>query len=107
MIDPVGWTLIPNFGHDSREFFCSVTGQQKRPEDPGVYRGPLIEMEGFFDICHGSAVQLGRLAGLVDADEAEFLQAEVDRLTKELADAERTLKVADAALQAIKELEEA
>lgn len=104
MIDPIGWTLIPNFGHDSREFFCSVTGQQKRPEDPGVYRGPLIEMEGFFDICHGSAVQLGRLAGLVDPEEASLLHEENLELKAKVEELEKQLHLTQAALDSLKAL---
>lgn len=106
-MDPIGWTLVPNFGHDSREFFCSVTGQQKRPEDPGVYRGPLIEFEGFFDVCHQSALQLGRLAGLVDSDESGFLFEENKELKAKIEELEKQLHLTQAALDSLKALEEA
>jgi hypothetical protein len=106
-VDPAGWTLIPNFGHDSREFFCSVSGQPKRPEDPGVYRGSLVEMEGFYDICHQSAVQLGRLAGLVDPEEAEILHAENIELRSKIEELEKHQALLQAALDSLKALEDA
>lgn len=63
--------LISDFDLQSREGAkCSVNGTIKRPEDPGVFRGPLIDMEGYFDICADVIREAAHELGMIDEDRA-------------------------------------
>lgn len=76
------WTVIPAFDGQSREMYCSVTGQPARRGEP-VYRGSWIDQEGFYDICQDSALQLGQLAGLVPPKALRRFQTEAKNLRDE------------------------
>ena len=99
------WTRIPDFDGSSREHRCSTSGQPKRPGEP-VFRGALIDMEGFYDICLDSALQLGKIAGLVEANEADKAIARQLELEEELAEARRRLGKAEAVIDAWAEFDE-
>ncbi len=79
--DPAGWTAVNGgFTHQDREFYCSTSGQPARSGEP-IFRGSFIDMEGFYSICLDSALQLGKLAGLVDpgvSDAAVARQIELE-----------------------------
>lgn len=66
------WVEIPGYDLQSRERFCSVTGSARKGDR--VFRGPLIEFEGYFDISEQSARQLAGLIGFVPSDEADNLR---------------------------------
>lgn len=80
--DTNAWVEIPGYDLQSREQFCSVTGSNRKGDR--VFRGPVIEFEGFFDISETSARQLAGLIGFVPSDEA-------DNLRQDLAEAEDEL----------------
>ena len=92
------WSTIPDWQQDSRTMFCSTSGQPKRKGEP-VYRGSLIDMEGFYDVCQDSALQLGRLAGLVAPEEAVQLAAIVVDLKDQLEAVQAQLNTANAAIE--------
>jgi hypothetical protein len=73
--------LIPDFDDDSREGArCSVSGTIKQPGDPGVFRGPLIEMEGYFDVAADVIREAACDLGMITEDQAEELRAAAENL---------------------------
>ncbi len=82
--DPAGWTAMNGgFTHQDREFYCSTSGQPARSGEP-IFRGSFIDMEGFYSICLDSALQLGKLAGLVDPGVSDAAVARQIKLEDEL-----------------------
>jgi hypothetical protein len=67
--DPAGWTAVNGgFNYQDQAFHCSTSGQPARRGEP-IFRGSFIDLEGHYSICLDSALQVGKLAGLIDPDE--------------------------------------
>lgn len=82
--DGVSWSEVyGGFSGDDRTFYCSTTGQPARPGEP-VYRGSMIDLEGFYTICRDSAIQLAELVGYVDPSESDVLSAALETAHEEL-----------------------
>lgn len=91
--DLAGWTAVSGgFTGQDQAFYCSTSGQVARPGEP-IYRGQLIDMEGFYSVCRDSALQLGKLAGLVDPDVADLAVARQIVLEDALAEAREIIRV--------------
>lgn len=65
--DMIDWSIQPDYTVEDRDFFCSMTGLPKG-RDEVVYRGSMIDFEGFFSISQYSAEQLAKLIGWIDPD---------------------------------------
>lgn len=91
--DLAGWTeLSGGFTSQDRSFHCSTSGQVARPGEP-IYRGQMIDQEGFYSICRDSALQLGKLVGLIDSDVSDAAVARQVELEDALAAANEKLRV--------------
>jgi hypothetical protein len=81
------WTIIPNYGPESQFYYCSNCGLPHRQgTDEPVFRGQHIEMEGYYDVCVDCAVQMGKLAGLLDPETVDHMDETVRRLGAQLQD---------------------
>ena len=78
IVNPASWTAIRDFDGQSREMYCSTTGQPRRRGEP-VFRGAMIDLEGFYDICVDSAKQLAEEVGYVPPEEADLRLKVVER----------------------------
>ncbi len=74
-VSHIDWILVPDFDSQSQLPHCSMTGFPKRKGEPGVWRGALIEFEGFFTISQMSAEQLAKAMGWVSPDQVDELVA--------------------------------
>lgn len=80
-----GWYEIPAYDLTTREGEDSVTGIT-RPADR-IFRGPMIEHEGYFDVSEYTAEQLAMAIGWAPPSQVEHLAQEVRILEEKLADA--------------------
>ena len=80
-----GWTEISGYDLHTRDGADSVTGIT-RPGDR-IFRGPVIENEGYFDISEYTAEQLALGLGWCPPSQVEYLAQEVKILEEKLADA--------------------
>ena len=94
VINPSSWIEQPDFNYQSREMFCSTTGQPRRPGE-SVFRGSHIELEGSYDICLDSAKQLAELIGYVTPEDVVAAMAERDVANATLSVALRKLEAAN------------
>jgi hypothetical protein len=99
MVDTAGWTQIRDFDGQSRQHYCSTSGQPRRNHEP-VFRGSMIDHEGFYDICLDSAKQLATLIGYVTDEEAAAAVAAKEDAERKLDAAERKLAAARAMIDA-------
>lgn len=67
-VSHIDWVLVDDFDSQSQLPHCSMTGFPKRKGEPGVWRGALIEFEGFFTISQMSAEQLAKAMGWVSPE---------------------------------------
>jgi len=80
---------------------CSVCNLPKRSNDEIVFRGPLIHMEGFFDVCQTCIVDAAQKVGMILADKAEALEqraVEAEESAAHFADQNRALVEAHTAI---------
>lgn len=78
-ISAIDWVLVPDFDSQSQLPHCSMTGFPKRKGEPGVWRGAMIEFEGFFTISQMSAEQLAKAMGWVSPEAVDAqVQAQVE-----------------------------
>src|SRR5690606_32615151 len=58
---------IPDFDIQTRGFSprCQLCGSPKASKDSIVFRGPMIEHEGYFDICANCVREMASRLGLV------------------------------------------
>lgn len=99
------WETRTGFDSRSRGGVCSLTGQSF--EGP-VYRGPVIEEEGYFDVSEYGAQDLARHIGFLAPEVVEDLQLQLTKIAGELTaaivernslrDQVRTLTLANAEL---------
>lgn len=106
-ISHIDWTLVPDFDSQSQLPFCSMTGFPKRPGEPGVWRGSMIEFEGFFTISQMSAEQLAKAIGWVSPETVNSLvdsqveeKARIEELEAQLEAAKNLLAAYEAADEA-------
>jgi hypothetical protein len=72
------FTRIPDFDDTSaKKGRCYVMNIPKPEEDEGVFRGPLIDFEGFLDISERAIREAAREIGMLDADKATALKREL------------------------------
>ena len=93
IVNPSSWTAIRDFDGLSRTSYCSTTGQPRRQGEP-VFRGAMIDLEGFYDICLDSAKQLAVEAGYVAPEEADRWMAVAEASDLRLQVVERKLAAA-------------
>ena len=93
IVNPASWTAIRDFDGQSREMYCSTTGQPRRQGEP-VFRGAMIDLEGFYDICVDSAKQLAEEVGYVPPEEADRWKAVAEASDLRLKVVERKLAAA-------------
>ena len=93
VVNPASWIEISDFNNLSREYYCSTTGQPRK-QGESVFRGSMIDLEGFYDICFASAKQLAEEVGYVPPEEADRWKAVAEASDLRLKVVERKLAAA-------------
>lgn len=106
-ISHIDWVLVDDFDSTSQHYHCSMTGFPKRTGEPGVWRGAMIDYEGFFTISQMSAEQLATALGwlppgVIDEQVSQIveLQDAIEALNEKLAAAENLLSAYERADEA-------
>lgn len=96
--DYIDWSIQPDYTVEDQQFACSMTGLPKKPGEV-VYRGNMIEEEGYFTISQYSAEQLARLIGWVDPGEEALAAAVVDDLRAQVEQLQRQNRAYETAIR--------
>jgi|TARA_R110000744_G_scaffold264398_5_gene378678 hypothetical protein len=102
VVNPASWIEISDFNNLSREYYCSTTGQPRK-QGESVFRGSMIDLEGFYDICFDSAKQLAELIGYVTPEDVVVAMAERDVANATLSVALRKLEAANRLIESYNE----
>lgn len=107
-ISHASWTVISDYGLDSQHYYCSTCGMPHRiGSDEPVFRGSLIDMEGFYDVCVDCMIHAGKLAGLINPEEVDAAVAENVELMETNVDLDKKLTAAYKLLDAYEAAEDA
>lgn len=72
------FTRVPDFDDTSaRKGRCYILNIPKPAEDQGVFRGPSIDFEGHLDISERAIREAAHEIGMIDADKAAALAADL------------------------------
>ena len=63
---------------------CNACGSIKQDGDPGVFRGEMIDMEGFYDVCCNCVRQAGSEIGMVAEDRYQLTRSRYEKQIQNL-----------------------
>lgn len=90
----MGWTIVDDFGDDTAgSATCDLLGTLKQPGDIGVFRGRLIDGEGFMDLSCQAIADAASMLDWIPPEKAAQLQQQVDNAEAAAEDLREQLRI--------------